>query len=57
MSNHPDGLSASEVLYSESPIDLAVPYDEETAKAKTILITGGASGIGEGIFRKFAALG
>lgn len=57
MSNHPDGLPASEVRYSESPIDLDVPYDATTAKGKTILITGGASGLGAGMFRKFASLG
>lgn len=57
MSNHPDGLPVSEVFYSESPIDLSVPYDVTTVKGKTILITGGASGLGAGMFRKFAGLG
>lgn len=57
MSTNPDGLPTSEVLYSESPIDLSVPYDATTVKGKTILITGGASGLGAGMFRKFASLG
>lgn len=57
MSTNPDGLPTSEVLYSESPIDLSVPYDATTVKGKTIIITGGASGLGAGMFRKFASLG
>ncbi|OBT63855.1 hypothetical protein VE03_06587 [Pseudogymnoascus sp. 23342-1-I1] len=39
------------------PIDLSQPYDPDWVSGKTILITGGASGFGEGFFRKWAAHG
>ncbi|KAI5846272.1 hypothetical protein DFP73DRAFT_476417 [Morchella snyderi] len=57
MSDSPFGLTPGEVLYSQTPIDLSKPYDESTVKGTTIVITGGASGIGEGMLRRFAPLG
>lgn len=57
MSDSPFGLTPDEVLYSQTPIDLSKPYDESTVKGSTIVITGGARGIGEGMLRRFAPLG
>lgn len=57
MSTDPFGLSPSEVMYSQDPIDLTAPLDPAAVKGTTIVITGGASGIGEGMLRRFAALG
>ena len=39
------------------PVDTSAPYDPSWIGGKTILITGGASGFGEGFFRKWAAHG
>ncbi|KAH8601524.1 short chain dehydrogenase/reductase-like protein [Bisporella sp. PMI_857] len=39
------------------PVDVTEPYDPAWVGGKTILITGGASGFGEGFFRKWAANG
>ena len=45
------------VVNQSPPIDLTIPYSDEWLRAKTILITGGASGLGEGFFRRWAAAG
>ena len=45
------------VVNQSPPIDLAIPYSDEWLRDKTILITGGASGFGEGFFRRWAAAG
>lgn len=52
------GLSYPEVFCS-GPVDLSLPKEEweQNVKGKTILITGGASGIGEATARKLAKLG
>ena len=39
------------------PLDFSSTVDDTWVKDKTILITGGASGFGEGFFRRWAALG
>jgi NAD(P)-dependent dehydrogenase (short-subunit alcohol dehydrogenase family) len=39
------------------PVDTSAPYNPDWVKGKTILITGGASGLGEGFFRKWASHG
>ncbi|TVY22252.1 5'-hydroxyaverantin dehydrogenase, partial [Lachnellula hyalina] len=39
------------------PIDTSAPYDAGWVAGKTIVITGGASGFGEGFFRKWAENG
>lgn len=39
------------------PVDLELPYDETTVRGKTIIITGGASGFGEGFARRWGASG
>ena len=45
------------VVNQSPPIDLTVPYLDSWLRGKTILITGGASGFGEGFFRRWAAAG
>lgn len=45
------------VVNQSPPIDLTIPYSDEWLCGKTILITGGASGFGEGFFRRWAAAG
>lgn len=45
------------VVNQSPPIDLTVPYFDSWLRGKTILITGGASGFGEGFFRRWAAAG
>lgn len=49
--------SVVESIKQSSPIDLSEPYDPSWVAGKTILITGGASGFGEGFFRKWAQHG
>ncbi|KAL9101032.1 MAG: hypothetical protein Q9163_003674 [Psora crenata] len=49
--------SVVNLIRRSPPIDLASPIDDGWVKDKTILITGGASGIGEGFFRRWAAAG
>ncbi|RDL35897.1 NAD(P)-binding Rossmann-fold containing protein [Venustampulla echinocandica] len=39
------------------PVDITEPYDAAWVAGKTILVTGGASGFGEGFFRKWAENG
>jgi len=46
-----------DIARQSPPIDMSQPYDGEWVTGKTILITGGASGLGEGFFRKWAAHG
>ncbi|KAG9240924.1 hypothetical protein BJ878DRAFT_559417 [Calycina marina] len=43
------------VAQQSPPVDLSIPYSASWISGKTILITGGASGFGEGFFRKWAA--
>ena len=50
-------LTSSDIYYSTTPIDLKAQYNVTTAGRKTILITGGARGLGEGMLRRFALLG
>lgn len=45
------------VINQSPPIDVDAPYDPDWVKGKTILITGGASGFGEGFFRRWASHG
>lgn len=46
-----------DLVRQSPPIDLSQSYDPDWVSGKTILITGGASGFGEGFFRKWAAHG
>jgi len=46
-----------DVVGQSAPVDTTVPYDASLVSGKTILITGGASGFGEGFFRKWAENG
>jgi len=58
MSKDPNtGPSLVQAIRQSPPIDTSEPYDPAWVGGKTILITGGASGFGEGFFRKWAANG
>ncbi|KAA8564760.1 hypothetical protein EYC84_010532 [Monilinia fructicola] len=46
-----------DVVRQSVPVDTTAPYDAGWVAGKTILITGGASGFGEGFFRKWAENG
>ncbi len=46
-----------EEIRQSPPVDTSEPYDPALVAGKTILITGGASGFGEGLFRKWAENG
>ncbi|QSZ32320.1 hypothetical protein DSL72_001894 [Monilinia vaccinii-corymbosi] len=46
-----------DVARQSNPVDTTSPYDAGWVAGKTILITGGASGFGEGFFRKWAENG
>lgn len=48
---------SNEELYPSRPVDTNDPYDAAWVQGRTILITGGASGIGEACFRKWAENG
>jgi NAD(P)-dependent dehydrogenase (short-subunit alcohol dehydrogenase family) len=51
------GKSLVEAIRQSKPVDTSEPYDPAWVGGKTILITGGASGFGEGFFRKWATNG
>jgi NAD(P)-dependent dehydrogenase (short-subunit alcohol dehydrogenase family) len=58
MSKYPNGgPSLVQAIRQSPPIDTSEPYDPAWVAGRTILITGGASGFGEGFFRKWAAHG
>jgi NADPH:quinone reductase-like Zn-dependent oxidoreductase len=42
---------------STTTLDLTLPANLSNVNGQTILITGGASGLGEAMFRRFAAHG
>ncbi|APA15953.1 hypothetical protein SS1G_09146 [Sclerotinia sclerotiorum 1980 UF-70] len=46
-----------DIMKQSSPVDTTTPYDASWVAGKTIIITGGASGFGEGFFRKWAENG
>src|SRR4051794_22228383 len=46
-----------DVVRQSPPVDTKEPYDAGWVAGKTIIITGGASGFGEGFFRKWAENG
>lgn len=51
------GFSLSDKIGQSLPIDTSVAYDPDWVRGKTILITGGAGGFGEGFLRKWATHG
>lgn len=55
MVNPSNNISAT--AHQSKPIDTKEPYDAAWVAGKTIIITGGASGFGEGFFRKWAENG
>ncbi|KAI9642130.1 hypothetical protein NHQ30_008932 [Ciborinia camelliae] len=46
-----------DIIRQSPPVDTTSPYDAGWVAGKTIIITGGASGFGEGFFRKWAENG
>lgn len=46
-----------ESIHQSPPVDCTLPYDITTLRGKTILLTGGASGLGAAFARKWAAAG
>lgn len=57
MAESADEFSVVQKIKQSPPIDTSIPYDADWVQGKTILITGGASGFGEGFLRKWAAHG
>lgn len=49
--------SMVDFIRQSKPVDTSEPYDPSWVAGKTILITGGASGFGEAMFRKWAEYG
>ncbi|KAJ3508577.1 hypothetical protein NM208_g15802 [Fusarium decemcellulare] len=45
------------LIRQSPPVDVSKPYDPSTLKGKTILITGGASGLGSHMVREWASHG
>ena len=52
-----DQNNVANIVRPAYPFDLEGPIDLSSLNGKTILITGGASGFGEGFFRKWAEHG
>lgn len=46
-----------ESIHQSPPVDCTLPYSTTTLRGKTILLTGGASGLGAAFARKWAAAG
>jgi NAD(P)-dependent dehydrogenase (short-subunit alcohol dehydrogenase family) len=46
-----------DIVRQSQPVDTSEPYDAAWLAGKTIVITGGASGFGEGFFRRWADAG
>ena len=53
----PGEFSVVDRIGQSRPVDLSIPYDPAWVCGKTILITGGAGGFGEGFLRTWAAHG
>lgn len=51
------GFDVTHLTRTSGPIDLSAPYAAASLRGKTILITGGASGIGAALARRWASLG
>lgn len=46
-----------ETIHQSSPVDCTLPYDASTLRGKTVLLTGGASGLGAAFARTWSAAG
>lgn len=53
----PDQNRLVETIHQSPPVDLTRPYDPSTLRGKTILVTGGSSGLGAAFARHWAAHG
>ncbi|ROW10258.1 hypothetical protein VMCG_01940 [Cytospora schulzeri] len=53
----PDQNRLVEAVRQSPPVDLSRPYDPSTLRGKTILVTGGSSGLGAAFARHWAAHG
>jgi NAD(P)-dependent dehydrogenase (short-subunit alcohol dehydrogenase family) len=52
-----DRNNVAEITRQSKPVDTSEPYDPSWVAGKTIVITGGASGFGEGFSKKWAENG
>jgi NAD(P)-dependent dehydrogenase (short-subunit alcohol dehydrogenase family) len=52
-----DRNNLAEIAQQSTPVDTTEPYDPSWVAGKTIVVTGGASGFGEGFSRHWAANG
>lgn len=53
----PTQNSISSLVQQSDPVDLSAPYDPSTLRGKTILLTGGATGLGAAFARRWASHG
>ncbi|KUI56038.1 5'-hydroxyaverantin dehydrogenase [Cytospora mali] len=53
----PDQNRLVEAVRQSPPVDLTKPYDASTLRGKTILVTGGSSGLGAAFARRWASHG
>lgn len=47
----------SSVVQQSAPVDLSAPYDPSTLRGKTIVLTGGSTGLGAAFARRWASCG
>lgn len=53
----PTQNSIASIVQQSEPVDLSAPYDPAALRGKTILLTGGATGLGAAFARRWAAHG
>ena len=57
MMSRASNYSLEAAIRQSSPVDFSRPVEDTLIKGKTIIITGGASGLGAGFFKRWASLG